>query len=322
MINAGNVVCRFTGYSGASAHRVWESIYRENCFKVQEESDAEKQLLPDEKQFLTIKTRQKHKFDEILNSYTMERVCTEKRVFFRLISGLHASISVHLAAKYLLKGHFGDLNFGYNLSEFRQRFDPVLTNNEGPQRLKNIYFLYLVEMKAILRAAPVLSKLNYFTNVEETDVETKSLVSALLDSIAKFPKHFDEQTLFRDKEVQSLKQVYKTQFRNISRIMDCVGCDKCKLWGKIQTQGLGTALKILFSDFNGEGADDRPGGIGKRKPSKNPKAPKLTRTEIVALFNAFAQLSESIWHIQEFRERASKHFKHSELWLIHWFRLM
>lgn len=29
--------------------------------------------------------------------------------------------------------------------------------------------------------------------------------------------------------------------------MDCVGCDKCKLWGKLQVQGLGTALKILFS---------------------------------------------------------------------------
>jgi ERO1-like protein beta len=28
--------------------------------------------------------------------------------------------------------------------------------------------------------------------------------------------------------------------------MDCVGCDKCRLWGKVQTIGLATALKILF----------------------------------------------------------------------------
>lgn len=28
--------------------------------------------------------------------------------------------------------------------------------------------------------------------------------------------------------------------------MDCVGCDKCRLWGKIQTTGLGTAMKVLF----------------------------------------------------------------------------
>jgi ERO1-like protein alpha len=30
--------------------------------------------------------------------------------------------------------------------------------------------------------------------------------------------------------------------------MDCVGCEKCRLWGKLQVLGLGTALKILFSD--------------------------------------------------------------------------
>lgn len=33
--------------------------------------------------------------------------------------------------------------------------------------------------------------------------------------------------------------------------MDCVGCEKCRLWGKLQVLGLGTALKILFS-VNGE----------------------------------------------------------------------
>lgn len=29
--------------------------------------------------------------------------------------------------------------------------------------------------------------------------------------------------------------------------MDCVGCEKCRLWGKLQILGLGTALKILFT---------------------------------------------------------------------------
>ena len=44
-----------------------------------------------------------------------------------------------------------------------------------------------------------------------------------------------------------LKEEYKKHFRNISMIMDCVPCEKCRLWGKIQTGGIGTALKILFS---------------------------------------------------------------------------
>lgn len=32
-----------------------------------------------------------------------------------------------------------------------------------------------------------------------------------------------------------------------SALMDCVGCEKCRLWGKLQILGLGTGLKILFS---------------------------------------------------------------------------
>lgn len=36
-----------------------------------------------------------------------------------------------------------------------------------------------------------------------------------------------------DKAVK-LKDEFRQHFRNISRIMDCVGCDKCKLWGKLQ----------------------------------------------------------------------------------------
>ena len=45
---------------------------------------------------------------------------------------------------------------------------------------------------------------------------------------------------------QVLKEEFKQQFRNVSRIMDCIGCDKCRLWGKVQTTGLATALKVLF----------------------------------------------------------------------------
>ena len=45
---------------------------------------------------------------------------------------------------------------------------------------------------------------------------------------------------------QELRDQFKLNFRNVSRIMDCTGCDKCRLWGKLQISGIGTALKILF----------------------------------------------------------------------------
>jgi hypothetical protein len=39
----------------------------------------------------------------------------------------------------------------------------------------------------------------------------------------------------------------KTKFFNISKVLDCVSCEKCRLNGKVQIKGLGTAMKVLFS---------------------------------------------------------------------------
>lgn len=41
---------------------------------------------------------------------------------------------------------------------------------------------------------------------------------------------------------------FKLRFRNISEIIDCVGCQKCKLHGKLQIYGLATMLKILYNE--------------------------------------------------------------------------
>ena len=56
-----------------------------------------------------------------------------------------------------------------------------------------------------------------------------------MNIIKQFPDHFNESIMFIGSEkTQKLKQEFKQHFRNISTIMDCVGCDKCKLWGKLQ----------------------------------------------------------------------------------------
>lgn len=58
---------------------------------------------------------------------------------------------------------------------------------------------------------------------------------------------FDEKEFFAGSDAPILMDQFKNHFRNVSRIMDCVGCDKCRLWGKVQVTGIGTALKILFA---------------------------------------------------------------------------
>jgi ERO1-like protein beta len=91
--------------------------------------------------------------------------------------------------------------------------------------------------------------------------------------------------MFVNGEGPSLKEDFRNRFRNVSRLMDCVGCDKCRLWGKLQTAGYGTALKILFELDN-----------------NNEDVPHLQRTEIVALFNTYARISSSLHNIGQFRQ--------------------
>ncbi|KAG9461622.1 hypothetical protein GDO78_016231 [Eleutherodactylus coqui] len=43
-------------------------------------------------------------FAETMFYSWLEGLCVEKRAFYRLISGLHASINIHLSARYLLQG--------------------------------------------------------------------------------------------------------------------------------------------------------------------------------------------------------------------------
>jgi hypothetical protein len=40
----------------------------------------------------------------------------------------------------------------------------------------------------------------------------------------------------------------KSKFMNISNILDCISCEKCRLNGKVQIKGLGTAMKLLFTN--------------------------------------------------------------------------
>jgi len=169
-----------------------------------------------------------------------------------------------------------DGRWGPNLEEFQRRFHPETTGNEGPTWLRNLYFIYLIELRAIYKAREYLKNQSYFTGNQTDDFETKQLLTEqLLKEMEPFANHFNENSLFKNGNEQ-LKEEFKEHFRNISRIMDCVGCDKCRLWGKLQVEALGTSLKILFST--------------------NPI--QLQRSELVSLINGFTRLSTSIYRLE------------------------
>ncbi|CAH8832101.1 unnamed protein product [Trichobilharzia szidati] len=272
---------RYTGYKGPASNRIWYMIYNENCF-----NEDSANYGPG---FLS----------------ASQSSCFEKRAFYRMISGLHSSISIHLSYRYPLSlfsrnqpiSRDYDKNnpgWGPNLEEFRRRFDPSLVP-DGPIRLRNLYFTYLVELRALAKAAPYLLKQNYFTGDSEMDRETRTAVKDFLNIIQNEGSIFNEHLLFTGNitEANILKKQFREHFLNISRIMDCVGCEKCRLWGKLQTQGMGTALKILFSDtVRKENPVDQSSTV---EPNF-----QLRRTEIISLFNAFGRLSTSIGALDDF----------------------
>jgi ERO1-like protein alpha len=255
---------RFTGYAGIPATRIWKAIYEENCFE-----DGDK--------------------------------CMEKRVFFRLISGLHTSITVHLAYDYLLDRE--NSVWGPNLTVFHDRVAKF------PDRIKNLYFLYAFVLRAVSKLSPYLAEYPY--NLRDANEQNK--LKNLMDNLQKItyscPVTFDESQMFQGNEKGqiALKQQFKEHFRNISAILDCVACEKCRMWGKVQINGLGTALKVLF-ELNDRDADQEGLEITKnqQEPAKNvaktlsiSKNNQLQRTEIIALINLMDRLSESIKFTEE-----------------------
>ncbi|OEL31173.1 Endoplasmic reticulum oxidoreductin-1, partial [Dichanthelium oligosanthes] len=245
---------RYTGYTGDSARRIWDSIYKENCPK-----------------------------------YPSEELCHEKKALYKLISGLHSSISVHIAYDYLLDESTN--LWGQNLPLL---YDRVL---KYPERVQNLYFTYLFVLRAVTKAAEYLEQAEYNTGNPEDDLKTQSLVKQLLyhqKLRSACPKPFDEAKLWQGENVHNMHThhliPYPCIIFFISAIMDCVGCEKCRLWGKLQVLGLGTALEILFSV---------DGDNHLNQPVCSSFSLQLQRNEVIALFNLLNRLSESVKFVHE-----------------------
>ncbi len=71
-------------------------------------------------------------------------------------------------------------NWGPNISELNQKFAPEHTNGEGPQWIRNLYFLYLVELRALVKASVYLEQEEYYTGSEREDSETREAISNFL----------------------------------------------------------------------------------------------------------------------------------------------
>lgn len=202
---------RFTGYAGPSANRVWKAIYQENCFAYPAPSDASSFSVGGGGAMgsWVLPARGKESGGSgfaPLNQLTTDRAlpalikdisapldpaseetCLEKRVYYRLISGLHASISIHLCHDYL------DPETG----EWKPNLECFITRiAEHPERLTNVYFDYVVFLRALAKAAPFIKELNICTGDDQKDQETRKLLNSVIDQVENTESTFDETQMF------------------------------------------------------------------------------------------------------------------------------
>ncbi|KAK5145865.1 endoplasmic oxidoreductin-1 [Rachicladosporium monterosium] len=272
---------RFTGYAGEGAHQVWEAIYRENCFSRPSTGENSASMPGLSAQFPTLSENQAHAamdFKHVMKAaiksgvaeqaLDTEEECLEKRVFYRVISGMHASISTHLCHDYLNQttGQWGP-----NLQCYKERL------HDHPERLSNLYFNYALVLRAVGKLRDYVQDYTFCTGDPEQDQLTKDMIKKLAGAIPAGPQIFDESVMFTDQTADgiSLKEDFRNRFRN------------CRLWGKIQTNGFGTALKVLFEFGNGHVGDQKP---------------LLRRTELVALINTLDKISAAMKALETFRD--------------------
>jgi len=261
-----------TGYKGA---KIWKAIYEENCF---------------------------------IRAGSEKDMCYEERVLYRLLSGMHTSISIHITLAYTPQMQDGKMVYRAE----PQRFLDLYADH--PERLHNLHFGFVVLLRALHKAAPYLkARVDRFA---QADPQAKDLLMQLLDTqlmknCGNVFEAFDESLLFEEdmhhkkletkhtwtrglldgRSIVTLKQQFKGVFRNISRLMDCITCQTCKLHAKLQLLGIGSALKIVLC----------------RDEAILEKTVKtLTNQEFVALINTLGRWSHAITAVQDFETKYQK----------------
>jgi ERO1-like protein alpha len=175
---------RYTGYQGEHAHRIWDAIYSQSCF-------TELLQLPP------------GNGTESASNGNGSDVCVEARVFYRLVSGMHASISAHIAAHYLLD-EAGN-TWGPSPAQFKAR----LGTPDVRYRVQNLYFAYLFVLRAVVKAGGLLAQYAYDTGRPAEDAVTAQLVSELVGSrelADACPMPFDEGRLWRGEGGPALRE--------------------------------------------------------------------------------------------------------------------
>ena len=229
------------GYTGYKGAHIWIAIFRENCF-----------------------------------ADRFNTLCKEDRIFYRIFSGWLSNTNFQIGCNY----HGKNKNETFlNVSMVTNK---ILYNKE---KLDYLFFLYSLMLKSVSKAAPLLVEYNYTSGNKTEDHITTSLIKDIfryhLKNIDNLEDSFEETYKDFENFMHSTRiSELIVRFRNISSLIDCVTCSKCRMHAKLEVIGMATMLKIMFT------------------PSLEELKTSINRNELVSFINLFAKLSKSVSNVK------------------------
>ena len=237
------------GYTGYRGAHIWNAIFKENCF-----------------------------------SESYSNLCVEDKIFSNIFMGWLVNTNFQIGCNFRNRETNNTyINVSYVTKKYLYHKD----------KIDNLLFLYSLMIKAINKAVPLLLEYDYRsgnkTEDQMTYKYTKEIFRYELLNIDLIEESFQEIYSHFEKFTNSQKiSELIIRFRNISSIIDCVTCSKCRMHAKLEVFGIATMLKIIFTSSTEE-----------LKKS-------MSRNELVAFINLFAKLSKSVNNLELIDKKIKK----------------
>ena len=231
------------GYTGYRGAHIWNAIFKENCYS---------------------------------DSYSS--LCVEDKIFSNIFMGWLVNTNFQIGCNFRNRNTNDKyINISYVTTKFLYHKD----------KIDYLFFLYSLMLKAVNKAIPYLLEYDYSSGNKTEDQMTLKIIKEIfryeLQNIDLIEDSFkDTIEYFENNFISSNKiPTLIIRFRNISSIIDCVTCSKCRMHAKLEVFGIATMLKIMFASSSEE------------------LKKFMSRNELVSFINLFAKLSKSVNNVHE-----------------------
>lgn len=210
----------YTGYPASHSHKIWSSVYGYAC------SGNEDKISSRDDGFAAQSVAD-----------TIRKYCDVDNTLYKLVSGVHTSISIHLCRRWCdaknLAWRSNKECYMDRVGNFEDRIDNFLFLNK----------LVILALKRSVDAFQSHPRLDVAILRRRARHDSAKKIEELVSVLKRWTPN-KEVTFpmgsFSGMTLSSTPEFEKT----VSKIFDCIECIRCRLWGKLQLKGLKTAIDI------------------------------------------------------------------------------